>query len=71
MLVWCCGVHALGDLVSGCDGDVGEPGCLRTLAVLGESKGADDAADVAAALSALLGGELVVSDDVRDAQALG
>jgi hypothetical protein len=60
-------VEAVGDLVGDADPDVGEAGGGQPRLVLGPGQGAGDAADVAAPLGPLLGGQVVLGDDVADA----
>ena len=59
-------VHAVGDLVRELDRDVLEAGRLEPGLVLALRERAGDAADVAAALGALVGREPVLGDDVAD-----
>ena len=59
-------MHAVGGLVGGGDADVGEANLAQSGGVLGEGQRAGDAADVAAPLGPVGGGERVVGDDVAD-----
>ena len=59
-------MHAIADLVGRGDRDVGEPGRGQAVAVLAKRERTGDAADVAAALGAVGGGEVVLGDDVAD-----
>jgi hypothetical protein len=61
-------VDAVGDLVGRGDLDAGEPGVGESVAVLGDGQGAGDAADVVAAFGAVGLGEVVLGDDVGDAE---
>jgi hypothetical protein len=62
-------VHAVGDAVREAHLDVDEPGLLEPGSVLRLGERSGDAADVAAALRALVHGEAVLRDDVGDAHA--
>src|SRR3712207_1065507 len=59
-------VHAVGDLVSELDRNFLEAGGLEPCDVLATRERSGDAADVGAALRALLDGEPVFGDDIRD-----
>src|SRR5258708_13251191 len=63
------GVHAVGDVTGRGDGDAGEPGPGQAAAVFGEGGRPGDAADLAAALEPLGRGEVVIGEDVGEAQA--
>src|SRR5690606_3481615 len=59
-------VHAVGELVGGGDGDVGEPGGGQVVAVFGEGEGSGDAGDMVAAGRTVGEGQVVFGDDVGD-----
>src|SRR3954465_9110304 len=61
-------VHAVGDLVGEHDLRIGEAGPPQTVPVLGHRQRAGDAPDVAAPLGPLCGSEVVLGDDVGDAE---
>jgi hypothetical protein len=62
-------VQAGGDLVRRADTDGSEAGFGEPVVVLGEGQGAGDASDRAAAFGSLGGGEVVLGQDVGDAEA--